>query len=313
MARPVDFYHSQQEEPHKARTRAILKQHPEVRSLIGHTPGTFVIILAVVAFQTAMALLVHDQAWWVALAAAYLFGAFANHMCYVLIHEATHNLIFKRRTSNILAGMIADLPNVLPASVSFRSYHMKHHSYQGNYYLDADLASYWEAKLIGNTPVGKAMWLLLFPFFQALRPPRLRGIPFITGWTVVNWVIGLAFDAAIFVFLGPTALLYLVASFFFAIGLHPLGARWIQEHYLVEPPQETYSYYGPANIVALNVGYHNEHHDFPSIPWSRLPKLKAAAPGFYDTLIWHKSWTRLLMRFLFSSKLSLFSRMLRTS
>jgi sphingolipid delta-4 desaturase len=148
--------------------------------------------------------------------------------------------------------------------------------------------------------------------FQALRPPRLRGIPFVTGWTVVNWIVGIAFDVAVLVFLGPVAFLYLVFSFFFSIGLHPLGARWIQEHYLLSPPQETYSYYGPANVMALNVGYHNEHHDFPSVPWSRLPRLKAAAPEFYDTLVSHRSWTRLLVKFLFNPELSLYSRMLRT-
>ena len=55
------------------------------------------------------------------------------------------------------------------------------------------------------------------------------------------------------------------------MGLHPLGARWIQEHYLVHGEQETTSYYGILNVPALNVGYHNEHHDFPSVPWNRLP------------------------------------------
>ena len=49
---------------------------------------------------------------------------------------------------------------------------MKHHAFQGVYDLDADLPSYWEAKLIGNSTIGKALWLLLFPVFPR-SPGRL--------------------------------------------------------------------------------------------------------------------------------------------
>ncbi|HEX2216294.1 MAG TPA: fatty acid desaturase, partial [Xanthobacteraceae bacterium] len=75
--------------------------------------------------------------------------------------------------------------------------------------------------------------------------------------------------------------------------------------------QETYSYYGPLNIVALNLGYHNEHHDFPSIPWNRLPRLKAMAPEFYEPLKARSSWTRMLLQFIFDERFSLFSRVVR--
>ena len=75
--------------------------------------------------------------------------------------------------------------------------------------------------------------------------------------------------------------------------------------------QETYSYYGVLNKVAFNVGYHNEHHDFPSVPWNKLPQIKKNAPDYYDTLIYHTSWARLFFRFLFDKELSLFSRLVR--
>jgi sphingolipid delta-4 desaturase len=59
------------------------------------------------------------------------------------------------------------------------------------------------------------------------------------------------------------------------------------------------------------MGYHNEHHDLPSIPWNNLPRLRAMAPEFYENLKFHRSWTRLLFEFIFDKRYSLFSRIER--
>jgi sphingolipid 4-desaturase/C4-monooxygenase len=127
----------------------------------------------------------------------------------------------------------------------------------------------------------------------------LKEIKPVDGWIITNWVVQIAFNVAIWIFFGPKALIFMLISFFFSVGLHPLGARWIQEHYLtLDENQETYSYYGPLNTLAFNVGYHNEHHDFPSVPWNKLPLLKKQAPDYYDTLKSHQSWTKLFFRFL---------------
>jgi sphingolipid delta-4 desaturase len=152
---------------------------------------------------------------------------------------------------------------------------------------------------------------MLFPFFQLTRPPRLKAISMWDRWFCVNLVGAILYDVGVVYFLGWPALLYLAFSFFFSVGLHPVGARWIQEHYTNDPDQETYSYYGPINRVALNMGYHNEHHDLPSIPWNNLPKLRAMAPEFYDDLKYHASWSRLLFQFIFDPRYTLFSRIER--
>lgn len=312
MSKQNAFIVSELTDPHRIRTKIILKEHPHIRELIGKNPATIFVILGLVAFQVVLSWLLVNQSWWIVLAAAYLLGAFADHALFVMIHECAHRLLFKKPVLNRLAGMLANLPQMFPSSVSFERYHVKHHSFQGVHELDADLPNHWEAKLIDNSFIGKAIWLLFYPIFQLFRIPRLKEIKPFDSWVAFNWAVQILFIAAIAIWLGPKAVVYLLLSFFFSVGLHPLGARWIQEHYITHSKdQETYSYYGVLNTVAFNVGYHNEHHDFPSIPWNKLPQVKKGAPNFYDTLFYHKSWTRLFLRFLFDKEISLYSRIVR--
>jgi sphingolipid delta-4 desaturase len=264
-----------------------------------------------VGIQLAGAWFLADKSWWWILGVAYFFGAFVDHSLFVMIHECAHRLLFKNQAANRLAGIFANIPQIFPSSVSFERYHIKHHSFQGIHELDADLPNRWEARLIDNYFIGKVIWFLFYPLFQTFRISRLKEIKPFDGWIALNWGVQIAFVAAVWYFLGPKALVYLTASFFFSVGLHPLGGRWIQEHYLTHGEQETYSYYGVLNTVAFNVGYHNEHHDFPSVPWNKLPQLKNTASEYYDSLASHKSWTKLWLRFLFDRELSLFSRIVR--
>lgn len=74
---------------------------------------------------------------------------------------------------------------------------------------------------------------------------------------------------------------------------------------------ETCSYYGPLNKLTFNVGYHVEHHDFPSIPGSRLPKLSEIAPEFYLNLHYHTSWTRVLWQYITDPKVGPSARVRR--
>jgi sphingolipid 4-desaturase/C4-monooxygenase len=308
------FFVSALDQPHPARTRTILKAHPEIRGMMGRNPWTALIMVCVVTLQVALAAALGALGlhyWWAALLAAYGIGAFANHCLYVVIHDATHKLIFKSRMANYLVAIIGDLPNLIPGAIGFSICHLAHHARQGDYAADGDLASNWEARLIGNRWYGKALWLLVFPLFQLTRPGRLKGISVINRWSLASVAACALFDVAVVLLFGWNALLYLAASMLFSIGLHPLGSRWIQEHFTLDPEQETGSYYGKLNRLALNVGYHNEHHDFPSVPWNRLPDIRKAAPEFYDTLIPAASWTRLWLTFICNPNYSLYSRVLR--
>lgn len=133
-------------------------------------------------------------------------------------------------------------------------------------------------------------------------------------------------------------------SSFLAGSLHPCAGHFIAEHYFFSgiesggtesiqelkqaksgekpkpkpttalsslTPPETYSYYGPLNFFTYNVGLHNEHHDFPAIPWSRLPTLHKIAKEFYEPLPHHRSWVWVIWMFILDKNVGLWCRVKR--
>jgi sphingolipid delta-4 desaturase len=301
-------------EPHIGRTKKIMAAHPEIKKLFGNTPSTLIWISLCVGAQIALAAVLTQAPWWAILLAAYIVGATLNHALLVMIHECTHNLVLKGSNANRWVGIFANLPIVFPCAIGFRNYHLIHHRRQGELEYDADLAGPKEARIFSRSPVHKMVWMLFFVLIEGIvRPMRVKKVNLLEPWGLVNVAVELAFLAAVVVLAGWGAFAFLALSSLFSVGLHPLGARWIQEHYVVRDGQETYSYYGALNKIMFNVGYHNEHHDLMVVPWSRLPQVKAIAPEFYDNLYSHPSYVKLMFRFFFDPSLNLFSRAIRTS
>jgi len=300
-------------EPHRGRTRQILKNHPQVRDLVGRNPWTLAIIAAVSGSQVLVAWLLRSAEWWQILIVAYIFGAFLTHALWAMIHDCVHRRVLQGIIPNRLCGLLANLSMVVPTSCSFEKYHLRHHIYQGVYELDGDLPSTWEIKVFGNTKLGRAVWMIALPILMTFRPARMPGLRLWDRWLIVNFIVVLGFDALVWFSMGPMSMLYLGLSMLFALGFHPLGARWIQEHFTADDEQETFSYYGALNYIQINIGYHNEHHDFPGIPWNRLPALKKLAPEMYNSLASHKSWAALFLDFVMSGRLGVASRVIRTS
>ena len=298
---------------HESRRREILAKHPEIRDLYGSYPLSALYITLIVLGQLLVSYFVKDLAWFYILGVAYCIGAFANHSLYVMIHDCCHNVVFKRSTPNKLMGLVCDIALVSPSAMGFRKYHLIHHKHLGEYSYDPDITSYTESKLIGNSAFMKTLWLSLFSISQSLRPLKVQYYKALDFWTILNIFTQIIVNLSIYSFIGPKALLYLALSTLFALGLHPLGGRWIQEHYLPSEDhgnQETYSYYGPLNKLTFNMGYHNEHHDFMHVAWINQPKIKELAPEFYNSLISYNSWTKVLLNFIFNPKMDSFSRII---
>ena len=307
---PNGFLWSSVPEPHAARRREMLVRYPAIKDLYGPCPRTKYICSLLVFTQLGLAMALRDAPWWAIIVVAYLVGGVINQALLLAIHEISHNLAFKRPFLNRCFGFFVNLPIGVPVSAAFREYHLLHHTHQGVDGLDTDIPTHFEARWVKGSLL-KFIWVMLQGFAYAFRPLFMLPLrP--TRWVVANLVVQVAFDVVIYQWLGLKALAYFPISALIVMGLHPIAGHYIAEHYVTAEPQETYSYYGPLNLLTFNVGYHNEHHDFPYIAGSRLPKLRAQAREYYDTLSYHRSWTKTLWNYIFDKNMSATRRVKRT-
>ncbi|XP_038074782.1 sphingolipid delta(4)-desaturase DES1-like [Patiria miniata] len=304
----TDFAWVYTDEPHLTRRKEMLKKYPEIKRLMGHDVNIAYIMVAMVIFQILTAYLLRNEPWMTIVIVGYCFGGVINHAMSLALHEVGHNLAFghSRPMWNRIIGFIGNCVIGVPVSISFKRYHQDHHKYQGEEHLDPDLPSDWEGYLFRNAPT-KMIWMLLQPFFYAFRP-MLRRPKSPTRLEILNYIIQIAFNAAIIYFISFKAYLYLVIGTVICMGIHPMAGHFISEHYLFKEGHETYSYYGPFNYIAFNVGYHMEHHDFPNIPGNKLPLIRKIAPEYYDPLPNHDSFAMVVWNFIVNPSFGPYAR-----
>lgn len=317
----LDFLRKIDEEPHAVRKQAILLKHPEIKELMRPEWRTKWMVLCTVALQVIMA--AHAASWPldVYACAVYAIGATANHSLFLAIHELSHNLGFRSTFWNRMLAVFANTAIGVPYCIVFKPFHMLHHRDMGSRDNDTDIPTEYEAQCISDSSRGrlehilrKSVFMISQIFAYALRPVLVKPeLVVVTRWLVFNWTVQLGFNALVVCVLGWSAMGYLLLSSFLAGSIHPTAGHFISEHYMLEgnKSSETTSYYGALNYVTYNVGYHNEHHDFPNIPWSGLPKVRAIAPEFYDTLPQCKSWSGAIATYILDDAVGPYSRVVR--
>lgn len=306
-----DFIWTLTEQPHLSRRVAIVKKYPEIKKLFGVDHSLKYVVAGLVLFQIFMCWLLQDEDWLLIFLECYLCGGVINHSLTLAIHDISHNTAYgnKHPLKNRFFGMFANLPISVPISVSFKKYHVEHHRYLAEEGLDTDVPTEFEGKFF-TSPAKKLLWIALQPFFYGFRPLIIyRKAP--TDLEIVNFIIQISFDLAIWYFFGIRSLIYLFMGTIIALGFHPTAAHFISEHYSFDQKQETFSYYGPWNLCTFNVGYHVEHHDFPYIPGRNLPLLKKIAPEFYEPLHQHTSFLKVLYDFVFLPTMGPYARIKR--
>lgn len=255
---------------------------------MGPDPAFKWVVALVVLAQMAACYLVKDLPWKWVFFWAYVFGSYANHSLTLAIHDIAHNVAFgnRRATWNRYFGIFANLPLGVPIASSFKKYHIDHHRYLAGDGLDMDVPTEVECRLF-NTPLGKFTWIFLQMLFYGLRPLFVNPKP-ITRVELINFAVQLTYDLLLYYFMGSKSLAYMLVSILLTNGFSIVTGHFIAEHYAYSKGGDTFSYYGALNWITFNVGYHMEHHDFPSIPGSQLPLVRAIPHGWLGVPTWKR-------------------------
>lgn len=306
------FVKGEESEPHCERRRKILESHPEISSLNGHDWRSkymciFLVLLPHIGSAVFLAPMFGPLSF---LLLSYFVGATLTQALFLAIHEMSHNLFFKSSSSNKAFSIFSNAPLLFPYAISFRKYHRDHHKHQGEEGVDTDLPSLLERKIVTGK-FSKSVWCAFQIVAYAIRPVLICPEKEITLFHVLNWAFQACFDASLLLLFGWKPAFYLLLSILLSGGFHPCAGHFLSEHYVFRGRQETVSYYGPLNRITWNVGYHNEHHDFPFVPWSRLPQVRKIASDFYDPLLKCDSWSGIMLDYVLRQDMGPSSRVSR--
>lgn len=305
---------SPQSRRHNDMRRAALGAHPELARLSGPNPRTVLALPLLLAVQWAIAWLASDAGVLVIGLTAFFVGQIVYHSAASLIHETCHKLVFQGPRAKL--GFDLGLEFILTSygkQLIYQHQHItSHHPFVGDYdrdYEHEDICALQARQHVRATRPGLqrlltsvTLFLHLLPLgfmagdlilprlyawasdraqsdpahrFTGTRPSKRDMRPFIA--------ISLASNLILLALFGPWALLYHIWSlsiFLGKFGISNLGQS-LSEHPGMDAQNPTRSTYGWINAVLFNTGYHNEHHSFPNVPWTRLPALRQGAPEVF--------------------------------
>ncbi len=315
---------SRQSRRHNDMRRTALKSHPELAALSGTQPLTVLALPILLAVHWGMAWYIASLPVLLIGLAAFLIGQITYHSAASLIHETAHRLIFRGPKAKLAFDLgLEMILTTYGKQLIYQHEHItSHHPFIGDYekdYEHEDICALQARQHVIRThprrqraltlltlaihalPLGFMLGDMIMPRAYAwasgrpVRDPKrhIAGTrP--TGRDMRPFIaVSLISNLAMLALLGPWALLYHLwsLSFFLGkLGISNLGQS-LSEHHGMDDDNPTRSSYGPINWLLFNTGYHNEHHSFPTVAWTRLPQLRARAPEVFHNTAEHSYLT----------------------
>ncbi|SDU07783.1 fatty acid desaturase [Stappia sp. ES.058] len=306
---------SPQARRHLQMRKDALVAHPGLRALAGPEWRTAFAVPLLLAIHWSVAWAVSDANLLVVFLTAFFVGQFVIHAAGALVHETAHKLIFRGEGAKLAFDL--GLETVLGSfskQLTYQHEHLSsHHPFIGDYerdYEHEDLCAFKAREMLVHDRPRLQRALSIATLFVHLLPfgfiisdeifPRLYER--LTGRTVrdtkrkipssapspwqrrlfIGWSLGV--NVLLLVFFGFYGWLYhnwALSIFLGKFGISNLGQS-LSEHPGDDVETPTRSTYGWINRLLFNTGYHNEHHTFPNVPWTRLPDLARGAPEVFS-------------------------------
>ena len=249
-----------------------------------HSPrdGLLVLLTCFGLALLALAYIVRDVAGWpgmMALASVMAFVICTNYQC--VAHNFVHHEFFVSRTANTAFSILNTLALGFSQTV-FREHHRNHHRYNNSPVArdgvsPGDLSSLSRFSDEAGRDESLVRYALLSPLRadighyarEAVRRGKGRRLAFEAGALTVLWLCMAFADWRSFV-------LFYVPMVYFG---HVLTyAEGYFEHHRAVPGdrhRNAVSCYSRLyNIVWFNNGYHQEHHSYPAVHWTRIPAFR---------------------------------------
>ncbi len=300
---------------HNEMRRQVVKAHPEVVALAGPEWRSALAAAGLLAIQWTVAWAVSATNVWAVFLAAFCIGQFVIHAAGALVHESAHKLVFRELRAKLAFDLLIEAVfTSFSRQLTYQHNHItSHHPHLGDYegdYEHEDICRFFARRkfhaehpgvqrastvlfmVLHFLPLGFLVEFMLLPRIYArhyglsprdvwrdtgaTKPSKADRLIFI-GMSLAVW-------AGLLLLLGPWALLYQVWSlslFSGRAGITAVG-QFLSEHPGDDKDAPTRSTYWWGNLFLFNIGYHVEHHTFPNVAWSRLPKLRAAAPEVFN-------------------------------
>lgn len=276
-----------------------IKKHSSIfREAEGVIPNTLAISYAVLSYIGGFLLMAADS--WILNIVGVILSTHAMMIAAYLIHEAAHYTLFAKPATSRAVG---ELVNFIAGS-SYASFERIRHMHLRHHRDRADISCFNYRVLLERHPIiRKAVYVLewlyvpaveiiyhtqviLRPFFVASQRKHLPRV-------VAMLIIRLGLLAIIASYSIKAVILYFIAYGLFLTTLNFFDAfhHTFQQFFVeAEIPvsmdgrdreyeqANTYSNvisvkYPMLNLLTLNFGYHNAHHERAAMPWYRLPAL----------------------------------------